>query len=327
MMYPTLRRLWVPAVSALDVTRVYKRRRSPDAVTALDGVSLTVDEGEVHGLLGPNGAGKTTLVKIISTVLLPTAGKVEVLGHDVERDPRAVRGLVGVVFGGERGLYTRVSARRNLLFWGSLYGIPRRELARRCADLLDRVGLAERADDPVEGFSRGMKQRLHLARGLLHNPRVLFLDEPTSGMDPVGAHEFRSLIRQLQGEGRSILLATHDMAEAQTLCDRVTLIDRGRILFSEQTSQASRVLGVQQCVDFESTDAALLAALRAQPFVEAVDQRSGGPGQWRALPVSADRLRDVFGWLVARDVLSARSSEPSLEEVYLRLVGERGLVV
>lgn len=315
------------AVDAQNLTRRYAKTRRTPEVLALDQVTVQVGQGEVHGLLGPNGAGKTTLIKIISTVLLPTSGSVRVLGHDVAREPRAIRELVGVVFGGERGLYQQVSARRNLHFWGALYGLRRPQLTRRSLALLERVGLADHADAPVETFSRGMKQRLHLARGLVHDPRVLFLDEPTSGMDPVAALEFRTLIRELQGEGRSILLATHDMAEAQSLCDCVTLIDHGRVILSDRTTSAARVLEVRECVDFDASDDRLVAELRSQPFVASVERRAAGDGQWRALPIESGAVRQVFGWLLDRDVLSARRSEPSLEEVYLHLIGSRGLTV
>jgi ABC-2 type transport system ATP-binding protein len=220
-----------------------------------------------------------------------------------------------------------VSARRNILFWGAMYGLRGRELRQRADALLDRVGLADRADVPVETFSRGMKQRLHLARGLVHDPRVVFLDEPTAGMDPVAAREIRGLVRELQGERRSILLATHDMAEATALCQRVTLIDRGKVLLSERTAVASSALGSRLCVDFDSEDGALVAAVRDLPFVSGLEGRGETAGQWRCLPRTDSDVRPLLQWLVEHDVLSARRSEPSLEEVYLRMVGDRGLVV
>src|SRR5436189_1793843 len=170
------------AVEVRDIGRVYTTRRRI-TVTALDGVSLSIPSGEVHGLLGPNGAGKTTLVKILSTVLLPTSGRASVCGHDVVGDTKAVRPLIGIVFGGERGLYTRLTARQNLEYWGALYRLSGREIKRRSVALLERMGLTDRADQRVEEFSRGMKQRLHLARGLMGDAKVLFLDEPTTGMD------------------------------------------------------------------------------------------------------------------------------------------------
>lgn len=315
------------AVQAYGVGRVYRKTRTSAEVVALAGVDLEIAEGEVHGLLGPNGAGKTTLVKIISTVLLPSSGTVKVLGHDVAQDPRAVRRVVGVVFGGERGLYTRVSARRNLLFWGAMYGLRGREIERRADVLLERVGLHDRADSPVETFSRGMKQRLHLARGLVHDPRVLFLDEPTAGMDPVAAREFRTLVRELQGEGRAVLLATHDMAEATDLCQRVTLIDRGTVLLSERTAVAARALGARSRVDFDSDDAALVAAVRELEWVDGVDTLEGPVTRWRCRPCSDDDVQPLLAWLVDKRVLSAHRSEPTLEEVYLGIVGDRGLAV
>src|SRR5438552_6357842 len=146
-----------PAVAVEDVTRVFEPRRKRDArVVALDHVSLTIPVGEIHGLLGPNGAGKTTLVKILSTVLLPTGGTARVLGHDVVSETKAVRPLIGIVFGGERGLYTRLTARKNLEYWGALYRLPAFEVKSRAESLLERVGLTERADQRVEEFSRGM---------------------------------------------------------------------------------------------------------------------------------------------------------------------------
>jgi ABC-2 type transport system ATP-binding protein len=315
------------AVDIRQLGRVYRSRGKAGETVALDGVDLSVDDGEIHGLLGPNGAGKTTLVKVLTTVLTPSSGSAAVLGHDVMAAPRKVRELVGVVFGGERGLYTRVSARRNLSFWAALYRLDGATSRRRCAELLERVGLSDRADQPVEEFSRGMKQRLHLARGLLNDPRVLFLDEPTSGLDPVGAHAFRELVRELRGEGRTVFLTTHDMDEAEALCDRVSLIDHGSLLLTEPVRDVARYLGTRECVDFSCDDAAVLGKLRALCFVESVAEHETQEGLWRAFPQTAGDTREVLRWLIDQGVLSARRSEPTLEEVYLRVVGDRGLTL
>lgn len=315
----------MPAVVEIrDLVRVYRTRRKAGEKVALGGVSLTVDDSEILGLLGPNGAGKTTLVKILATVLLPTSGTVNVLGSDVAADPRRVRENVGVVFGGERGLYPRISARRNLDFWAALYRLDRRTARRRCSELLERVGLTNRADDAVETFSRGMKQRLHLARGLIHSPRILFLDEPTTGMDPVAAHDFRKLVRELREEGRTVFLTTHDMAEAEALCDRVTLIDQGRLVLDEPTAHIGRYLDARECVDFTCDDPALLDEVAGLPFVAAVEPRAGGH---RALVRDPAAVAQLLVWLVERGVLSARRSEPTLEDIYLRLVGPRAMSV
>src|SRR5689334_9683707 len=156
-----------PAVQTRQLTRLYRpRRRGEPQRVALDRLDLCIAAGEVHGLLGPNGAGKTTLCKVLSTVLLPSSGEARVHGFDVASRPNAVRPLIGIVFGGERGLYSRLTARQNLCYWAALYHVPHREIGRRVDALLSRVGLSGRAGDRVEALSRGMKQRLHLARGL-----------------------------------------------------------------------------------------------------------------------------------------------------------------
>lgn len=315
-----------PAVRLEGVTMRYGGKRGRPGRVALNEVSLDVAEGETHGLLGPNGAGKSTMVKIISTLLVPTGGRAEVLGREVTAHPHEIRSQVGVVFGGERGLYGRVSARQNLEFWCALYRMDRRRTKARCDELLERVGLLDRADEPVERFSRGMKQRVHLARGLVHDPRLLFLDEPTSGMDPSAAHGLRALIKELQAEGRTIFLATHDMVEAEVLCDRVSLLDRGTLMLTAEPAEVSRTVGGTECVDFTTEDQELIAALTRAPHVRDVTRREGR-SEWRAFPVSEEATRDVLLWLVERNVLSARTNRPSLEEVYLRLVGDRGLSV
>jgi ABC-2 type transport system ATP-binding protein len=311
------------AVEAREIRRVFTPKKR-DPVVALDGVSLTIPSGEVHGLLGPNGAGKTTLVKILSTVLLPTSGEARVLGHDVVADAAAVRPLIGIVFGGERGLYWRLSGRQNLEYWGALYKLSRAEIKERSDRLLQRVGLTERADERVETYSRGMKQRLHLARGLIGDAKVLFLDEPTTGMDPLAAREFRGLISELRGEGRTILLATHDMAEAEALCDRVTLIDRGAILATESPRTLGRVISRFQRIDVEGADETLLARVAGLNGVARVMPADVGV---RIEVAEEGVTAQVLKLLVDSGVTAVRTSVPSLEEVYVHLIGDRGLEV
>src|SRR5437764_6764944 len=211
-------------IEAVDLQRTYKtstgtfRRRSVE-VEAVRGVTFAVEHGELFGLLGPNGAGKTTTIKMLITLLLPTAGSARVLGYDVVKDAREVRRRIGYVFGGERGLYDRLSGFDNLRYFAELYAVPPREQRRRIGELLELVGLAGREHERVEGYSRGMRQRLHIARGLVHDPPVMFLDEPTLGLDPVGARELRTLVATLVGEQRkTVLLTTHSMFEADQLC-------------------------------------------------------------------------------------------------------------
>jgi ABC-2 type transport system ATP-binding protein len=314
-----------PGVAVESVTRVFEPRRKRDArVVALDRVSLEIPAGEIHGLLGPNGAGKTTLVKILSTVLVPTSGHARVLGHDVVADARSVRPLIGIVFGGERGLYWRLTGRQNLEYWGALYKLSASETRSRAQRLLERVGLADKADDRVEGYSRGMKQRLHLARGLVGDAKVLFLDEPTTGMDPLAGREFRSLIGELRGEGRTILLATHDMVEAETVCDRVTLIDRGTIIATESPRSLGRVISRFQRIDVEGAEPSLLDRLRNLPGVHSISESDGAA---RIEIAEEGATGAVLKLLVDSGVTSVKTSLPSLEEVYVHLIGDRGLEI
>ncbi|CAN5219553.1 daunorubicin resistance protein DrrA family ABC transporter ATP-binding protein [soil metagenome] len=312
------------AVEVEEITRVFEpRRRSAKRVVALDDVSLSIPTGEIHGLLGPNGAGKTTLVKILSTVLLPTSGRARVLGHDVVDETHAVRPLIGIVFGGDRGLYWRLSGRQNLEYWGALYRLSSREAKHRAQALLERVGLSDKADDRVEEYSRGMKQRLHLARGLMGDGRVLFLDEPTTGMDPLAAREFRTLIEELRAEGRTILLATHDMVEAETVCDRVTLIERGKIIATESPRTLGQVLSRFQRVDVEGASEAVLEEIRALRGVASVTVVDGAGTRIEVDEEGVTQL--VLERLVVAGVTSVRTSLPSLDKVYVQLIGERGM--
>jgi ABC-2 type transport system ATP-binding protein len=309
------------AVEVDQVKRVFEPRKKPPVV-ALDDVSLTIPVGEIHGLLGPNGAGKTTLVKILSTVLLPTSGHARVLGHDVTSETRAVRALIGIVFGGERGLYWRLTGRQNLEYWGALYKLSPRETKARAQQLIERVGLSERADERVETYSRGMKQRLHLARGLVGEATVLFLDEPTTGMDPLAAREFRTLIAELRDEGRTILLATHDMVEAETVCDRVTLIDRGKVIATESPRTLGQVISRFQRIDVEGIDGAVLDEIRNLAGVSNIVVVDGGA---RIEVDEEGATQVVLRQLVDAGATSVRTSLPSLEEVYIQLIGDRGL--
>jgi ABC-2 type transport system ATP-binding protein len=314
-------------VSALEITdlkRVYQRRGG-DRLEALRGIDLDVPEGEVHGLLGPNGAGKTTLCKIISTVLLPTSGAVRVLGHDVVTDTAKVKSSLGIVFGGDKGAYDRLTARQNLTFWASVYGLGRARRRRRVQELLERVGLADRAEERVGGFSRGMKQRLHLARGLVSDPGVLILDEPTVGMDPVAARDFRTLVGELRSAGTTILLTTHDMAEAAALSDRVSLIDQGALVLTESPQTVGDLVSAYERVDARGVSEAVRATLAALPGVVSVSEGEGG--LTRVETEDPDATLAVQRVLVDARVRDVSLSRPTLEEVYLHLVGDRGMAV
>src|SRR5579859_3019967 len=269
-----------PAKAAIEVRALQKKyvtwrgriRRTRHANVALARIDLTIHAGELFGLLGPNGAGKTTATKILTTLLLPDSGRASVLGFDVVRQTDSVRRRIGFVFGGERGLYWRLSGLDNLRYFADLYRIPPDVAKRRIAELLERLGLAGREHDKVEVYSGGMKQRLHLARGVLNDPEVLFLDEPTIGLDPVGARELRVLVRELADAGKTVFLTTHYMFEADSICDRIAVIKKGAIVAEGTPSSIKRLVENQGVVEFEvvGMPADRLAGLRALPGVSSV---------------------------------------------------------
>ncbi|MDL4817202.1 ABC transporter ATP-binding protein [Actinomadura opuntiae] len=229
------------AVALVNVTKVFRQgrrtladriRRAPDTrreFAAIDGMNFAVGNREVFGLVGPNGAGKSTAVRVIATLLEPTRGTVEVCGIDAAKHPRTARRRLGVVLGGERSVYWKLTGRENLEYFAALYHLPPRDISRRIEEVLHDMELLDRADDYAERYSTGMRQRLSLARALLQQPAVLLLDEPTSGLDPRSAERLRMHVRRLRDAGHSVLITTHDMAEADQVCDRIAIIDRGRV--------------------------------------------------------------------------------------------------
>ncbi|MCL2854451.1 MAG: ABC transporter ATP-binding protein [Defluviitaleaceae bacterium] len=204
--------------------------RNKRTINAVKGISFHVEKGEIFGLLGQNGAGKTTTIKMLITMLAPTSGTCRVLGYDVFGQEKQIRHRINFIFGGEYGIYRRLSARDNLKYFANLYKIDKNIRDKRVDELLELVELSDRADTRVETFSKGMAQRVQIARGLINNPEVLFLDEPTIGLDPLGAENLREVIRKLQAGGTTILLTTHNMYEADELCGRIAIIKQGELL-------------------------------------------------------------------------------------------------
>ena len=316
-------------IEARELVRTYRTttgafRRRAKEVEAVRGVTFDVGEGELFGLLGPNGAGKTTTIKMLITLLIPTSGTASVLGFDVVKSAREVRKRIGYVFGGERGVYERLSGLDNLRYFAELYGVPAREQKRRIAELLDLVGLTGREKERVEGYSRGMRQRLHIARGLLHDPPVLFLDEPTIGLDPVGARELRATIAALAAAGKTVLLTTHYMFEADALCNRIAVITQGEIV--AEGTPAGLKAGVDQgrVVEIEvyGTAEEAVERLRVVEGVRAVAVEEREQAQVLVVQVEGDR--EVTHTLLARlegaSVGRVSSREPTLEDAYVALV-------
>src|SRR5437763_2416379 len=244
-------------VEVEELARTYRtntgilRRRSVE-VEAVRGVSFEIGRGELFGLLGPNGAGKTTTIKMLITLLLPTSGEARVLGLDVVRQPREVRRRIGYVFGGDRGLYERLSAYDNLRYFAELYGVSGSRQRARIDEVLELVGLKGREKERVEGYSRGMRQRLHIARGILHDPEVVFLDEPTIGVDPVGARELRATIASLTETGKTVLLTTHYMFEADELCQRIAVINKGEIIAEGTPRDLKAIVADRTVIEIEA---------------------------------------------------------------------------
>jgi ABC-2 type transport system ATP-binding protein len=308
-------------------TRGVFRREKVERV-ALRSVDLRIPRGELFGLLGPNGAGKTTMVKIFTTLLLPTSGSAMILGLDAVNNPWPVRKRIGFVFGGERGLYWRLSGLDNLRYFADLYQISPDVSRRRIEALLEILDLKGREHDKVEGYSRGMKQRLHLARGLLNEPEVLFLDEPTIGLDPVGGRELRSLVRRLADEGTTIFLTTHYMLEADAICDRIAVIKQGEIVAEGTPSSIKDVVQDQGVVEFETDGLApeRIEALRRLDDVSTVivDERDVA----QVVTVHCGRPGELAAGLAAlldgRQIRKLNVREPTLEDAYVQLIGDAG---
>jgi ABC-2 type transport system ATP-binding protein len=318
-------------VEAVELRRTYRTttgafRRKTLEVEAVRGVSFEIAKGELFGLLGPNGAGKTTTIKMLITLLTPTSGSARVLGHDVVTDARAVRATIGYVFGGDRGLYERLSALDNLRYFAELYSVDPRLQKRRIAELLDMVGLAGREKERVEGYSRGMRQRLHIARGLLHDPPVVFLDEPTIGVDPVGARELRATISSLTDSGKTVLLTTHYMFEADTLCDRIAVITRGEIVAQGTPRELKGVVADRTVVEIEAygVDDDAIDKLRRMSGVESVSVEARDQKQVISVqsPEGLELTQSLLAHLDGARVGRVVAREPTLEDAYVALVEE-----
>ena len=291
-------------------------------VTALDGVDLRVERGEVVGLLGHNGAGKTTTVRTIAGVLPPDDGTARVLGLDPVDDGPRVRARLGVL-PAKPIVDSRLTAEGNLRLAAELFGVPRADVAGRIDDLLHRFELGARAHERVDGFSTGMRQRLSLARVLLHEPDVLLLDEPTSALDPVAARGVRDLLADLaRGHDRTIVICTHDLHEAEQLCDRVVVLERGRVVAAGTPQQLRQEHGQAMLhVQLRAADTGRALAL-LEPLE--LDVTAAPPGVHVAL-TTPETTATVVRVLVEGgvDVLEARREQTSLEDVYLRLHATR----
>ena len=307
-----------PILIANDLTKSF------GDIHAVKGISLQVARGEVFGLLGPNGAGKTTTISMLTGLLQPTSGSILVDGLDVKAHPNEVKAKLGLV-PQELALYPTLSARQNLLFFGRIYGLKGKELHQRVDEVLEMIGLTERANDAIEDYSGGMKRRVNIGAGLLHKPEVLFLDEPTVGVDPQSRNAIFESVEALNRSGMSVIYTTHYMEEAQRLCHRVAIVDTGELIALDTPTALIRSLGggiiVIGLADGYSEE--IVEQVAQLPPVKAASRADG------QLKVETHRLQEsLMGVLDITNRLDIRITslellEPNLESVFLHLTGKK----
>jgi ABC-2 type transport system ATP-binding protein len=307
-----------------NIVEVSNLIKSYNGLTAVNGVNFGIRQGEIFGLLGPNGAGKTTIISMLTCLLAPTSGTANIAGYDVVSKAKTVKGIIGVV-PQDLAVYPLLSARDNLLFFGRIYGLKGRQLRQRVDDLLEMVGLAERGKDLVGTFSGGMKRRVNIAAGLLHQPQVLFLDEPTVGVDPQSRNFIFDNIEQLNRQGMTVLYTTHYMEEAERLCHRVAIIDQGQIIALDTPKVLINSLGggIIRLGLPENTKQTFIDQIKKLPAVKDVSRKDNIYSvQTRH---SQEALVQIIQLLnTARvNIDSMQILEPNLETVFLHLTGRR----
>ena len=319
------------ALDVKGVRRVYKAKSGP--VVAIEGIDLEVQAGELFGLLGPNGAGKTTLIKILTTLLAPTSGTAAVFGFDVEKETKKIRRIMNMVAGGEQSGYGILTVREQLWMFSQFYGLSSAEGWQRSDALIERVGLAEKRLQRVSTLSTGERQKMNLARGLMNDPWILFLDEPTLGLDVAAARSLRELMLEWKAAvpGRTVLLTTHYMAEADELCDRIAIVHKGRILAIGTSAELKRRVQRESIfrVELDRLDGGIASIAHLPGVVKASSAVTDSDATDRQdvainLVLEDDAaLGAVVGALGARGsrILGLQKSEPTLEDVFVELVG------
>jgi len=324
------------AIETKDLGRIYKirgnkkERQIRRELVALEGVNLTVERGELFGLLGPNGAGKTTLIKILTTLLAPTSGWARVADHDVSLTPNLVRPRINMVSGGESSGYGLLTVRENLWMFSQFYGMNSKVANQRIVELLTLVGLEDRIHTKSSDLSTGLRQKMNIVRGFLTDPEVLFLDEPTLGLDVGASRDVRKLIRGwLEADrNRTLLLTTHYMVEAEELCDRVAIINKGRVLACDTPANLKRDLQRDAIFEIETsplnglTDTML--AEQAEVKKAALTETETG-AKLELVLVDESALAAIINILTQRDikVMCFTKREPTLEDVFMERVGQR----
>jgi ABC-2 type transport system ATP-binding protein len=307
--------------SILDVQNLVKTYGN---FTAVKGVTFDIREGEIFSLLGPNGAGKTTTISMLSTLYDPSEGDATIAGHSIRKEPMAVRQLIGVV-PQDLALYEDLTARENLTFWGQMYGLSGKALKQRLDEVLEQIGLTDKANKAVKTYSGGMKRRVNIGVGLLHKPRLLFMDEPTVGIDPQSRRAILDTVKALNAEGMTVLYTTHYMEEAAELSHRVGIIDKGELIALGTQEELTRQVGQTDTLLLhlpeEADPLALAEALRSLPGVQLAEAAEAAV---RVISASAEEiLAGVVGRANERGIKirSLEIHEPNLEAVFLHLTG------
>jgi len=292
--------------------------------TAVDGVSFEINRGEIFGLLGPNGAGKSTIISILCCLLEPTLGSVIIDGSDIRRNANNIKKIIGVV-PQEISLYHTLTARENLAFYGKIYGLSGRALKTRVEALLDMVGLTERADDLLEGYSGGMKRRINIAAALLHEPSILYLDEPTTGVDPQSRRRIYDTIQDLNRQGMTVLLTTHQMEDAEKLCHRIAIMDKGKLIALDTLKGLLELVGESDLIHVLAPEIlpGPVESIKRMPDVQKVSLDDGN------MSIQLVRGRESLVGII--DILTSSKTqvesiyikEPDLETLFLHLTGTK----
>ena len=332
-------------ISVSNLRRVFQTKKrtrllrsKKHTITALEDINFKIHKGEIFGLLGPNGAGKTTTTKILCTLLYPTSGSVTVAGYDVVKEAHKVRPLVNMAAGGERMLYYRLTGRENLKYFADLYDLPKFGLKDKIDELLGNVGLQERADSPVEQYSKGMRQRLQIARALLNDPIILFLDEPTLGLDVHVARELRELVQQkVLREEMTVLLTTHYLHEADELCNRIGIIDKGRLLTIETPGNLKSKFQINPKIQVVvgGVKKSQLQEIETFPGVQSIEidvnpnYKAIKKPVWDLLyeTLTEDQISSSLRFLLEKpnvQIFEAKRHTPSLEDVFIQIIDQSG---
>jgi ABC-2 type transport system ATP-binding protein len=306
-------------------------KKEPKAMfTAVNGVDLQIERGEIFGLLGPNGAGKSTTIRMLCTLLEPTSGSAQVNGFDIVKQANDVRRSLGTVLAGERSIYWKLTGRENLEYFAALYHIPQPIAKKRVEELIERMELKERANELVEKYSTGMRQRIAISKALLARPPILLLDEPTLGLDPQAARRVRELVTELKQEGHTILLTTHYMEEADQLSDRIGIIDTGRVIALDTPEGLKRRIDQREIIHLELTGwhADLADKLRSISGIEQLTTHQQGEADLWEVNLHAQNSRTTLPRIVesisgnGTRLVNMNVLKPSLEDVFIHLTGK-----